>query len=76
MTAEIIEPDFITSLDIPAERVLRKAQQRELETVIVIGYDEGGNEYFASSIADGGTALWLLERCKRKLLAAGDKVDK
>jgi len=40
----------------------------KLKSVLVIGYDEAGEEYFASSIADGGDVLWLLERCKQELM--------
>jgi hypothetical protein len=37
--------------------------------VVIIGYDQEGNEAFASSYADGGVVLWLLERCKRRLIS-------
>lgn len=40
----------------------------QLESVVIIGYDTQGNEYFATNLADGGTVLWLLERCKKDLL--------
>ena len=72
MMGEVIEPSFITKLDIPTERVLRKAQDEGLGTVIVVGWDEGGELYFASSAADGGDTLWLLEMAKKKLLEVGD----
>lgn len=72
MTAEIIELDAVTSLDIPAERVLRKAEEAKLQSVIVIGYDADGEEYFASSIADGPEVLWALERAKMQLLRMVD----
>ena len=58
----------VTRLDVPAERILKAALERGLESVVVVGYDAAGEEYFASSLADGGDALWLLERCKKKLL--------
>ena len=29
---------------------------------------DGDEEYFASSYADGGTVLWLLERLKKRLI--------
>lgn len=61
----------VTRLDIPADRVLEQAIGK-LETVVVIGYDENGDEYFASSKADGGYVLWLLERAKLKLLRTRD----
>jgi len=57
----------ITKLDLPPDRILEQAKG-ELEGVVIIGYDKDGKEYFASSYADGGTVLWLMERCKTKLL--------
>ena len=57
-----------TRLNIPAERVLEAAAKAEITDVVILGYDAEGNEYFASSLADGGTVLWLLERLKLKLL--------
>ena len=68
---EIIEPSFVTLLDIPTERVLRKATDSELKTAVVVGWDADGDFYFASSVADGGDVLWLLELAKKKLLEAG-----
>lgn len=68
MSAEIIEPNFVTTLDVPPERVLRRAMEADLEKVVVIGWDKEGEEYFASSVADGGDVLWMLERAKINLL--------
>ena len=72
MTAEIIELETITSLDLPPERIIRKAVEANLESVIVIGYDSDGAEYFASSVADGGSVIWMLERAKLRLLRTVD----
>lgn len=69
MTAKIIPFTGITKLDLPADRVLSQAIGN-LEGVIVIGFDQAGDFYAASSYADGGTALWLLEQCKRRILEA------
>lgn len=69
---EVVEPSFITRLDIPVERILRKATEANLTTVVVMGYDANGDEYFASSVSDGGEVLWLMEKCKKRLLAVGD----
>lgn len=71
-TDNVVVLDIVTRLDVPAERVLHKALEAGLESVVIAGYDKDGGEYFASSVADGGTALWLLERCKKTLLDAGD----
>ncbi len=69
---KVIVLDIITRLDIPAERVLNSALQHGLESVVITGYDKDGKEYFASSLADGGDALWLLKRCEKRLLEIGD----
>lgn len=65
---EVIEPSFITTLDIPVERILRKATEAEMTTVVVMGWDKSGDLYFASSVADGGDVLWLMEQAKKRLL--------
>lgn len=67
-TDNIVEFDGITSLDIPPPRILAKAAGAKLESVVVIGFREDGNFYFASSGADGGDVLWLLELAKKQLL--------
>lgn len=58
----------ITKLDVLVERVLQGALDSDLESVVLVGYTKEGEEYFASSIADGGTCLWLLEKLKKRLL--------
>lgn len=65
--SNVIRFNGITRLDIDPDVVLEAAVGK-LEGVVVIGYDKDGNEYFASSYADGGTPLWLLERLKLQLL--------
>jgi hypothetical protein len=72
----VLYPHFVTSLDIPAERVLQAAIDAGVTDIVLAGYDADGTEYFASSMADGGDALWLLERCKKRLLDAADEVDR
>jgi hypothetical protein len=70
-TGNVIDLPVITTLDRDPDRVLQKALG-ECESVVILGYDKDGGEYFASSIADGGTVLWLLERTKKKLLEVAD----
>lgn len=65
--------DVETSLGIPPQRVLRAALDANMRSVIVVGYDAGGEHYLAASISDGPEALWLLERAKRSLLANFDE---
>lgn len=61
----------VTSLPIPVDRVLDNA--KHLETVLVVGYTKDGEEYFASSQSGGPENLWLLERCKKRLLDIIDR---
>lgn len=63
--------DGITRHDLSADLVLQQAVGH-LQNVVILGYDQEGLEYFASSIADGGTVLWLIERSKLQLLRSVD----
>ena len=69
---DIVYLDVPSTLDIPPERVLEWAKEADLESVVILGYDKDGGEYFISSIADGGSVLWLLERLKKALLEQVD----
>ena len=65
---KVITLGGVTRLDLPPDRIL-EAAEGALESVVLLGYTKDGEEYFASSLADGGDVLWLLERCKDKLFA-------
>jgi len=58
-----------TTLDLPASRVLTGALELDLQSAVVMGFSKDGQAYFSSSIADGGTVLWLVECLKKKLLS-------
>lgn len=75
MGADIIELPVITKLDIPVERVIRKASEADLDEIVVVGSTKDGDFYFCSNKADGGTVLWLLEGAKMKLLKIGYPED-
>ena len=70
---KVIPLNAVTRLDLPPNQIL-DAVRDELECVVVLGYDHDGQEYFATSLADGGEVLWLLERCKVALFAAADSL--
>ena len=72
---EVITLDVETRLDIPPERVLKKALEADMEGVVLIGYTKDGSYYAASSYADGGTVLWLLETCRLKLMKVDSLID-
>jgi hypothetical protein len=65
--SNVIPFNGITRLDLDPDMVLENTKGK-LEGVIIIGYDKDGQEHFASSYADGGDVLWLLERMKLRLL--------
>lgn len=67
---KVVPLKTVTSLDLPAERVLQAAVEAGLSDVVILGYTKDDDrEYFASSIADGGSVLWLMKRLERELLS-------
>jgi len=72
MSADVVELGVKTRLDIPPERVLTKALEVGMTEVVICGFDADGNEYFASSQADGGDVLWHMERAKWRLMQVTD----
>ena len=57
----------ITKLDLDTDIILEN-NKGKLEGFVILGYTKDGEEYFAGTYADGGATLWLLERCKQKLV--------
>jgi len=68
---KVIPFNGVTKLDLDPDIILENLKG-EFEGFVIVGYTPDGEEYFASTYADGGVALWLLERCKRALLNNGD----
>ena len=69
LVGEVIPYTGVTTLDADADLILRDALSSGLTDAVILGYDADGDEYFSSSMADGGDVLWLLERLKAQLLA-------
>ena len=67
LNGKVIVLNNVTRLNLPVDRVLEAAKE-QLEGVILIGYTKEGEEYFASTYADGGDVLCLIERFKKQLL--------
>lgn len=65
--SNVIDLPVVTTLDIPSNRILEAAIDK-VDAVLILGWDENGELYFASSKADGGHCLWLMELAKKKLL--------
>lgn len=64
---KVIDIGGVTRLDLPPDRILERSKG-QLEGVVIMGWDKEGNQYFASSYADGQEVLWLLESCKHVLM--------
>ena len=72
--ADIIHfPDKGTLGEVPVEEVLKGCQK--LQMVTIMGYDQDGNEYFASSSGDIQECYWLLGRFRKFLEEIGDESD-
>lgn len=57
----------VTKHDLPPDRVLENAKEK-LKSVVIMGWDQDDEIYFASSLADSGDVMWLMEWAKKKLL--------
>jgi hypothetical protein len=71
---EVVEANFITSLEIPADRIINKSAEWGLKQVVIVGFDEDGEMYFASSMADTGDVLYWLEKAKWELFKTEDRL--
>lgn len=67
MTAEIIQWSGLTKLDIPVERILGGALKADLQSAVVVGFTQDGDLHFASSVASGAEAIFLLQRAIYRL---------
>ncbi len=75
MSDNVVDLGNVTKLDLPPNRILSKALDGNLQSVVLMGYDEDGEFYFASSQADGGDVLWLLELAKHQLMAIHEEMS-
>ncbi|AJD83143.1 putative cysteine synthase [Paracoccus phage vB_PmaS-R3] len=72
--ANVVSGPFVSRIDTQPDRILQGAIG-QLQSVVVIGYDLDGAEYYASSIADGPNALWLIRRTEHKLIGIVDEPE-
>jgi hypothetical protein len=64
----------ITKLNMPADQILDEALG-QLNEVVILGYDVDGEEYFAATNADGKDVIWLMDRCKHRLMEIIDEQE-
>lgn len=74
MTAEIVRFPGITKLDLDPDLILNAAIGK-LQSVVVLGFDNDGNEYFAASYSDGADAVWHARRLEHKLMKIADELQ-
>ena len=71
-----IQPlSVVTSHDISPTSVLADAHNAKLEIVVVVGFTEDGEEFFASSCADAAEGMYHLQRGIYKLNKMVDGED-
>lgn len=71
---KVIPLGGVTKLDLPVEQILQSAIDRgDVDGIVIMGYTKDGDEYFASSYADGGIVVWLAEKLKKRLLEYGSE---
>ena len=70
----VVDFPGITTLNHDPARMLEAAQSAGLVEVVICGVDADGKEYFASSVADAGSAGWHLDRAKWNLMRQVDRM--
>lgn len=71
---EVINFPGITRLDLDPDDVLAGAVGK-LSEVVVIGFDQDGNDFFASSNADATQVHWCLARAQWRLMRMCDELE-
>lgn len=66
---DLLVMDIPTTVDIPVERVCDAAKDRT--EVLIVGRNENGTRFYASSYSDVAKMLWEIEVLKRRLLNDG-----
>lgn len=67
MMTNILRFSGKTTLDLDPDLALENTKGK-LSGFIIAGYDLDGDMFFSSTYADGGDALWLIEKFKQALL--------
>ena len=75
MSGNVVRLQTVTTLDLNPDDVLRESVGLYPGGVFVCGWDESGAVQFSSSLADGGSILWLMEIAKVRLMKVAGEVD-
>jgi len=71
----VIHADFTDPNHITPKLVLEEVGKIDLTTIVVMGYDSNGYEYFSSSTDSLPELYWLADRFKQVLLEAHDGIE-
>ena len=66
--------DGTSTTDSDPNRILAAAYDN-LDEVVIAGTDKNGDFWFSSSVADGGSVLWIIEHLKLQLLGIKSNID-
>jgi hypothetical protein len=70
---KVTELDMLHWGHLPPDKILEKAIEAKLKEVIIIGYDDEGSPYLASSTAYIPDMLWMCEIFKMELMKDDDR---
>ncbi len=68
--SDVVDFPGETRLTTPVPKILAAAAGARLQDVVVVGWRENGEMYFASSQSNGAEVLWLLRQAEHELIAA------
>ena len=63
---EVVSFRGLTRLDLDPDQIM-EAHKGSLKHLVMLAYDKEDNFVFASTMADGGDVVWILELAKIKL---------
>lgn len=72
---KVVQFPGVTRLDKDPNQILQDAVDRDLDSVLVMGYDKDGDIYMKTSHADGGEVMWLMELCKARLVKIAEELS-
>jgi hypothetical protein len=68
--SDVVDFPGITKLRTPINTILATAAGAKLQDIVIVGWREDGDMYFASSDPDGAQVLWLLRQAEHELIAS------
>lgn len=65
---EVVHLPVLTTLDIPSDRIIKRADEIGFDEMVVLGFDKSGDFHALGTSADIGVTLYLLEMFKKKFI--------